>query len=407
MTKKFFLKSLFLLLCVIVGTSSVWADSGTLVSALGNISSGDTYYIAALNSSKYYTVPNTSINGQIFTCAEGSLSGSTLTVASNAGEFVFTAVSGVNNAYYIYNTNLKQYLVATASKKLGYVDNNSSDYGYWTFSTVSSGGFSGAFSVQHSSKTQYMRAYNNSVRCYDSTSNNGIYLFKKQSPTHTLTYSATNGSIAGVDAKSAAVISGASVAENTTVSLTATPIDGYTFSSWEVSGTGSSLSSTTDNPTTFTMGTANATVTANFVADAGDYITVSPSSADIVSTGDVVEFGLTTNIVSPSYSVAYYTSSTGDETTTKPSWFGDVEFSGNTLDIAVNANTGIARSAYLKIYSGTTYSSIITIKLLIISLELLFFIVNTSNKIKLSYNKQKILFNIIQALLNFLPHKIS
>lgn len=82
---------------------------------------------------------------------------------------------------------------------------------------------------------------------------------------HTLTYSAASGTIAGVDAGSNAVANGASVAENATVTLTATPSSGYEFDSWEVSGTGSSLSSDTTNPTTFTMGTANATVTAIFV----------------------------------------------------------------------------------------------------------------------------------------------
>lgn len=172
------LKSLFLLCALIVGSSSTWAD-GTLVTALNGITSGDTYYIAAFYSSKYYTVPNTTIDAQTFTCTEGVLSESTLAPASGAGEFVFTAVPEVDNAFYIYNTNLEKYLVATGSKKFGYVENTSNDYGYWTFTTVSSGGFSGSFSVQHSEKTHYMRAYNNSVRCYDSQSNNGVYLFKK------------------------------------------------------------------------------------------------------------------------------------------------------------------------------------------------------------------------------------
>ena len=164
-----------------LGSGNAWGDTGTLVSNLSDISDGSTYYIAALNSSKYYTVPNTTISGQTFTCSEGSLSGSTLTPATGAGEFVFTAKTGTANAYYIYNTNLSKYLVATGSKTFGYVDSNSSDYGYWTFSTVSSGGFSGVFSVQHSSKTHYMRAYNNSVKCYDGASNNGVYLFEKGS----------------------------------------------------------------------------------------------------------------------------------------------------------------------------------------------------------------------------------
>ena len=93
------------------------------------------------------------------------------------------------------------------------------------------------------------------------------YTYESSTPTHTLTYSATNGSISGVDAGSNAVASGASVAEGATVTLTATPSTGYKFTSWNVSGTGSSLTSETTNPTTFTMGTANATVTANFEVD--------------------------------------------------------------------------------------------------------------------------------------------
>lgn len=149
----------------------------TIVGTLNDLTAGK-YTIAALNSGKYYAVPATTINGQTFTCIESSYSEDAgLTPGTGSGEFEFTAVEGVENAYYIYNTSLKKYLVATGSKKFGYVDSSSSDYGYWTFSTVSSGGFSGQFSVKHDSKTHYMRAYNNSVRCYDGASNNGVYLF--------------------------------------------------------------------------------------------------------------------------------------------------------------------------------------------------------------------------------------
>ncbi len=52
--------------------------------------------------------------------------------------------------------------------------------------------------------------------------------------------------------------------EGATVSAEAAANAGYKFSSWSISGTGATLSSTTDNPTTVTIGTANATVTANF-----------------------------------------------------------------------------------------------------------------------------------------------
>lgn len=191
MKKRILLKTMLLLCALIVGSSSVWAISGTLISGLEDIISGDTLYIAALNDSKYYMVPNTTINGQTFTCNEGF---------DGAGEFVFTAVSDVPDAYYIYNTNLAKYLVATASNTFGYVDNTSSDYGYWTFSPVSSGGlsegFSGVFSVQHGKTTQYLRAYSNTVKCYNVALDQGIYLFKKVTPA-TLPFSWEGSGTAG------------------------------------------------------------------------------------------------------------------------------------------------------------------------------------------------------------------
>ena len=58
----------------------------------------------------------------------------------------------------------------------------------------------------------------------------------------------------------------ASLDEGETTTITATPKAGYEFTSWAVEGTGAELSSTTTNPTTLTMGTANATVTATFSA---------------------------------------------------------------------------------------------------------------------------------------------
>ena len=63
-----------------------------------------------------------------------------------------------------------------------------------------------------------------------------------------------------------AATSASSLDEGETATITATPKTGYEFTSWAVEGKGSTLSSTTTNPTTLTMGTANATVTATFSA---------------------------------------------------------------------------------------------------------------------------------------------
>ena len=157
----------------------VSGEAWAAVSTLSDLTAG-TFVITAFDSNKYYAVPSTTINAQTFTCIEGAYNSTdkTFSPADGSGEFVFTA-GPVENSYYIYNTTLEKYLVATGSKKFGYVDNTSSDYGYWTFSDVSSGGFSGVFSVKHDNKSHYMRAYGSTVRCYDGTNNGGVYLFKK------------------------------------------------------------------------------------------------------------------------------------------------------------------------------------------------------------------------------------
>ena len=61
-------------------------------------------------------------------------------------------------------------------------------------------------------------------------------------------------------------IATAELASTQTTTVTATANTGYTFASWSVSGTGATLSSTTANPTTLTMGSEDATITANFTA---------------------------------------------------------------------------------------------------------------------------------------------
>ncbi|MBO4574514.1 MAG: InlB B-repeat-containing protein [Bacteroidales bacterium] len=192
-------------------------------------------------------------------------------------------------------------------------------------------------------------------------------------PTHTLTYSATNGSIAGVVYNtSTPVASGASVAEGGKVTLTATPASGYTFSSWEVSGTGSTLSSTSTNPTTFTMGTANATVTANFVA-AGNYINVSPTTADITTAAQNVVIEVATDQTLTASSVQFYTAAVGGTTTTKPDWIGTIAYDGSsspkTLTIPVSENTGVARHAYFSLKNNTVESSRVSINQAAITVE--------------------------------------
>ena len=77
---------------------------------------------------------------------------------------------------------------------------------------------------------------------------------------HSVTLS-SSGSVTG----GTFTTSSATVCEGETATLTATPAAGYEFTSWSATGTGGhSLSSTTTNPATLTMGTADVTVNATF-----------------------------------------------------------------------------------------------------------------------------------------------
>ncbi|MBO2522706.1 MAG: hypothetical protein CW336_02460 [Bacteroidetes bacterium] len=81
---------------------------------------------------------------------------------------------------------------------------------------------------------------------------------------HTLSYSTSNGTIS-VNGSVAATNGSIDIGQGATVTIVATPAAGYAFSTWNVEGTGSSVTAATSASTTFTMGTADAALTATFV----------------------------------------------------------------------------------------------------------------------------------------------
>ncbi|MBO7132715.1 MAG: fibronectin type III domain-containing protein, partial [Bacteroidales bacterium] len=115
-----------------------------------------------------------------------------------------------------------------------------------------------------------------------------------------------------------------SYAQGETVSITATPSAPYNFSGWTVSGSGASLSSTTANPTTFTMGSANATVTASFTAKPTHTLTVDRNN----TAGGTV-----------SGSGTYYEGQTASITATPASGYYFANWTGATVANANNAST--------------------------------------------------------------------
>lgn len=255
MKQKTLLNLWLLLFALIVGSGNAWADSYEIVfktaAADSNSELGASPSVSDVVDSGTDYVASFSSCSKIYVGASGVKLGS----SKATGTINFSLASS-------YQANIKSIKVVSA--KYG------SDTGTLTL-------YSGSTSLKSgiTPGTDYTHTFDSpttvsSIKIV--TSAKRAYITKivltteAAISTHALTYSATNGSISGVDAESNSVSSGDDVAEEATVTLTATPSSGYEFSNWEVSGTGASLSSTSTNPTTFTMGTADATVTANFVA---------------------------------------------------------------------------------------------------------------------------------------------
>ena len=348
--KKLLLKSMLLLCALIVGSSSVWADTVS-------------------------TLSFTSACGGTGTAKQddknASLGEVTWTVTSDAAESSFDSSRGIH-----YGTSKKavSYLNLTTSDIKGTIKeiivdaSGASDTSAKLNVTVGGSAFGSEKSLT-STATEYTLTGSASgpivVAITQASAKKALYcksIVVTYSSGATLTYSATNGSIAGVDSESAPVASGASVAEGATVTLTATPSAGFEFSYWSVTE-GSTLSSTTDNPTTFTMGTADATVTANFIPSSTPSIGLSTTSVATTTadTDDIITVTYN-NIANIDAEVLFYESD-GTTPADYSSWL-DAEINvDNNLYYVIGENTGIARTAYMKVHekSEDVYSELITV----------------------------------------------
>ena len=169
-----------------------------------------------------------------------------------------------------------------------------------------------------------------------------------------VTYAANGGSGTMTDSNSP-------YAEGDQVTLkdnTFTAPSGYTFNGWVVTDASSNVITVTNNK--FTMPASNVTVTAQWESS-GNYITVTPTTANVDCAGDDVEFTIDTDQALDDNPVVFYTTSTGDETTEKPAWIGDILYDEGELLVGVNANTGADRTAYFRVEKDDVKSDVITI----------------------------------------------
>ena len=213
-----------------------------------------------------------------FTASDQGWSG-TSTKTQTVSGVTFSFAGGTTNPTYYAADGLRTYenCVITISSTntitgivFTYTINNngylkSFNTGTWTSGTKTWSGSATSINctVGHSSGTK-----NGQVRITSI-----VVTYTPSAASHTLSSAVSPAASGTVD------LSATSVAEGSTATATATPATHYVFDHWSISGTGSTLSSTTTNPTTVTMGTANTTVTATFTAVPKASITLSEAGA--------------------------------------------------------------------------------------------------------------------------------
>lgn len=350
--KHFLLKSTLLLFALVVG-SSAWGQTYKLVTSSSDLSEGDVILItnAKANGSAYALGTTQNTNNR--KAESVSISSNIISTLGNAQEI--TLESKNSNGDFTFKVGADSYLYAANSSKgsNNYLKSKNDNAVYWSISFTANTNVA-AITDQTSScnsrnKMKYNANNNNPIfSCY-STADANLFVFKKA---YTVTYDANGGAGTMTDSDSP-YFGGSTV----TVKPNGFTRDGYTFTGWNTKANGSGTPYAAG--ATFDI-SENTTLYAQWVA-AGDYVNATPNSADISVSGDVAEFTLSTNLANPSYAIKYYTTAAGDVEASKPNWLGDVEFAGSTLDIVVNENTGAARTAYFKVYSGDTYSDVITI----------------------------------------------
>lgn len=282
MKKQHLLKTMLLLCALVVGSSNLWA--GDIVVTLDNIGSdlGSTANTTAATTDITATGTTDTYSLNYYQCKK---QGNAMFMTKSVNPYISNHTAMPGNI-----KSVQVFINSGAAKATTYDCAFSTTECTSATSGIGAENITGGNSHTFSNMTGTPAAINVKGKYFCITlgnANNGqvLKLVITCENSHTITYSATNGSIGGkVYGTSTDVASGASVAEGGKVTLTASPNDGYEFSSWEVSGTGSSLSSTSENPTDFTMGTANATVTAIFTSTSAKY----PVSFSTPSNGTLV-----------------------------------------------------------------------------------------------------------------------
>lgn len=244
--------TLLSLLLFLVGIINAW---GTDVAFTFNTSAG----LSALG----ITEPNANATTAIGTVSISPVSIAGAQNGANNPACVFKNQQGTSMdlRLYKYNSGSSKGSSITVSVSGNYKLTGIS--GLWTSKVAASNGTlsSGSWTPTENTTTTSVEIYNNTTGSKGGTASGCTVITVSYASTST---NYTVGYLVNPTGKATVTLGSTSVASGSTTTATYSNITaGYEFVNWTISGTGASLSSTTANPTTITVGSADVIVTAN------------------------------------------------------------------------------------------------------------------------------------------------
>ena len=318
MIKQLRMKTMLLLCALIIGSvSSAWGETVTL----------DFTQVATLTVSK---------SGTSGTGGDVEISKDGMTITSNKGYYD----SGNHLRVYSGGSFVVSSTVGEISKiEVTYTGSDRAKLNSYTNS-----GTTGTLNVSPSSASSAVTA---SAQSRISQ----VVITYTNAPKYTLLSIVAPASAGSVELGSTSIISGGMT------TITATPNSGYRFVNWEVTGTGASVSDDTSASTTFTMGSENATVTANFELIPTYTVTFSVNgieSSNQYEENDAIVFPSDPSDIAGKVFVGWSESSIVGTTDTKPSFVSSATATSNFTYYAVFAKEEIGEGNITKTITATS-----------------------------------------------------
>lgn len=328
-------------------TGQAWADDTyEKVTSSSQVTAGSQIIIVCEDNSTAMTATTTNYPG-----ADVTISSSTITLGVSSTVCVLT-VGGTAGAYTLtYDTN-KQ----LSWKKNGFQANSTdTNNNLWS---ISANGALTSNSTNSDASTRKTVRHNTSntdkFGCYTTSTGAATCLYVKQEAVtnYAITKSASNGTISTQVSSSEVT----EAAEDATVTITATPITGYSFSSWSVTktvgGAAVSVADASANPTTFTMPAEAVTVAATFTINTHDLdLTTDNGTCAVTVDGDdwdgssAIAYGAAVEITATPFSGFLFDA--WDHTLTSPTISSNViSFSMPDEDVIIEAKYVDASSYY-------------------------------------------------------------